>query len=126
MSKFRVRELDHVNVRTENLDEMIQFYTDVLGLKSGPRPDFPFPGAWLYCGDRAALHLVGVGDPLRPRELQIEHFAFSAVGLDEFTERLKRHEVDHRCRDVPGTRITQVHLRDRDGNHLHIDFERSG
>ena len=122
---FRVHALDHVNVRTGNLHDMTDFYTEVLGLASGPRPPFPFPGAWLYCGDTPALHLVGIEDTLQPTGLQIEHFAFSATGLDEFTERLRRHQVEYHCSDIPETSITQVHLRDCDGNHLHIDFDQS-
>ena len=37
-------DLDHVNIRTANLAEMTQFYQEVLGLESGPRPDFQFDG----------------------------------------------------------------------------------
>ena len=50
--------LDHVNLRTAHLEEMCAFYCEVLGLERGPRPPFPFPGAWLYCGGRPCVHLV--------------------------------------------------------------------
>ena len=123
MSGFSIRRLDHVNLRTANLDAMTEFYTEVIGLRPGPRPAFPFPGAWLYCGDTPVLHLVGIEQALRPREPQIEHFAFSATGLDDFTGRLQRHGLDYRRSKVPGTSLTQVHLCDSDGNHLHVDFE---
>jgi catechol 2,3-dioxygenase-like lactoylglutathione lyase family enzyme len=42
-------QLDHVNVVTANREEMVAWYEAVLGLRSGPRPDFPFDGAWLDC-----------------------------------------------------------------------------
>ncbi|MCJ7873093.1 VOC family protein [Phaeobacter sp. J2-8] len=51
---------DHVNIRTTNLDTMIAWYGDILGLHPGKRPPFRFPGAWLYLGDRAVVHLVAV------------------------------------------------------------------
>jgi len=56
-------ELDHVNIRTRQLSVVRAFYTDVLGLKDGPRPPFGHPGAWLYAGDRPVVHLwLGTAD----------------------------------------------------------------
>ena len=49
--------LDHVNIRTRRLSVLRAFYTDVLGLKDGPRPPFGHPGAWLYAGDHPIVHL---------------------------------------------------------------------
>ncbi len=63
---MRIR-FDHVNVRTPNLQGMIDFYTEVLGLRLGPRPPFTFNGAWLYAGDQAVVHLVEVPEAPRPR-----------------------------------------------------------
>ena len=53
-----IERLDHVNVVTTRLDEMVTWYQTVLGLTLGPRPNFPFPGAWLYAGDHPVVHLV--------------------------------------------------------------------
>lgn len=53
-----IRRLDHVKVVTANLEEMVAWYETVLGLRSGPRPDFPFGGAWLYAGEAAVVHLL--------------------------------------------------------------------
>ena len=61
---MQIGRLDHVNVRTAQLDSMITWYEQILGLHNGPRPNFPFPGAWLYSGEDAVVHLVGVdGEP---------------------------------------------------------------
>lgn len=51
---------DHVNICTRNLDRMIAWYGDILGLRPGARPPFAFEGAWLYIGDSAVVHLVQV------------------------------------------------------------------
>ena len=59
-----VKDLDHVNLRTANLAGMIAFYEKVLGLTLGPRPAFGFDGAWLYCGERATVHLIAVPQAL--------------------------------------------------------------
>mgnify|MGYP000188652562 CR=1 FL=1 len=61
-----LKKLDHVNVRTARLDAMIAWYGEMLGMNTGPRPDFDFPGAWLYAGDNAVIHLVGVDAPTGP------------------------------------------------------------
>ncbi len=42
--------LDHVNIRKVHLDDMVTWYEEVLGLRSGSRPEFPVRGAWLYPG----------------------------------------------------------------------------
>ncbi|MEQ9200078.1 MAG: VOC family protein, partial [Rhodospirillales bacterium] len=73
--------LDHVNLRTARLKEMTAFYRDIIGLKVGDRPDFNFPGAWMWLADHAAVHLVGFDDGFNTQEPQIEHFAFRCKGL---------------------------------------------
>jgi catechol 2,3-dioxygenase-like lactoylglutathione lyase family enzyme len=122
--------LDHVNIRTERVDALAAFYAEILGLVRGPRPPFAFGGAWLYCGDRAVVHLVeveaGSARPqprvVDPAELQLSHFAFRASGLRAFLARLNKAGVQHAVGRLPGAPITQVNLRDLDGNALHVDF----
>ena len=40
--------LDHFNIRTRKLADTVRFYEDILGLEKGARPNFAFPGAWMY------------------------------------------------------------------------------
>ncbi len=121
---MQVRSLDHVNLRTARLAEMIDWYGDVLGLRPGPRPEFSFGGAWLYIGELAGIHLVEVSDmPAPGPDLRLEHFALGATGLPEFLEKLKAKGVAYDLRRVPGFPIVQVNLRDPDGNHIHVDFD---
>ena len=115
---------DHVNVRTAQLDEMIAFYGDILDLHPGKRPDFGFPGAWLYLGDQAYIHLVGLDKPVTAgSNLTLEHFAFRAKGLAQFRTLLDTHGIAHSLDTVPGFPIVQVNFFDPDGNHIHIDFD---
>lgn len=114
--------MDHVNIRTANLDDMVRWYQDILGMPAGPRPDFPFPGAWLYVGDQAFVHLVGVEtQPQAGGEITLEHFAFRAKGMAEFLQRLEAAGVAHSVDPVPGFPVVQVNLHDPDGNHIHVD-----
>ncbi len=122
---MQVRSLDHANVRTANLDAMIEWYGRVLGLKPGARPDFDFPGAWLYAGDDPIVHLVGVGRTTRPQaEVQLEHFALGATGLKRFLAHLDAEGETYRVGRLPGAHYgeVQVNVHDPDGNHIHVDF----
>jgi len=122
-------QLDHVNVRTAQLEIMKNFYENILGMNAGPRPDFPFDGAWMYLNDKPVVHLVGIDNPVSTADnsdgasLQLEHFAFAAEGrLSDFAERLEELGVTYRILHPPGTSLSQLHLHDPDGNHIHIDF----
>jgi catechol 2,3-dioxygenase-like lactoylglutathione lyase family enzyme len=121
-----LERLDHVNVRTANLAGLARFYTDVLGMRQGERPALGFPGAWLYAGERAVIHLVGVAEQPQPEgELRLEHFAFSARGLSEFVARLEQLGIDFKQSRQIGTGNVVINLHDPDGNRLHVDFPAS-
>lgn len=119
--------LDHVNLRTMRVKDLLEWYERVLGLKRGPRPAFPFPGAWLYCGAQPVVHLVGVAEEIEVTEVQLEHFAFRASGLAQFVSALKAANEAYEVRRVPGAEgapaSVQINVWDLDGNHIHIDFD---
>jgi len=118
-----VSKLDHVNIRTSNLEGMITFYQTVLGLEESTRPPFPFPGAWLYCGDQAVVHLVEMTDEAPPQnDLTLEHFAFTAAGLKSFLAKLEAYDIPYETKRLPEWGHWQINLHDPDGNHLHVDF----
>ena len=117
-----LKAFDHVNVKTSRLEEMVRWYDEVLGLKRGKRPAFPFPGAWLYLNETAIIHLVEVVTEPDAIDPKIEHFAITADGKDEFLAHLKSHGVEADISEVPDFGITQVNIWDPDGNHIHIDF----
>ena len=76
---------DHINIRTVNLKGMVAWYEDVLGLRSGPRPEFPVPGAWLYLAENCVLHLIEADPPpsryTDGESLRMEHVAFRGEGM---------------------------------------------
>ena len=114
--------LDHVNIRTANLDGLCRFYEDVLGLAQGPRPNLNFGGAWLYCGDSAVVHLVELSEPAKVDEVRIEHFAFRAEGLAVFLARLDGKSIAYQHATVPDSGRHQVFIRDPDSNRVEIQF----
>jgi len=69
--------LDHVNVRCSDLAATKAFFETVVGLVEGARPNFPFPGHWLYAGDQAVVHLVDQNlSGLPGGKGTVDHFAF--------------------------------------------------
>jgi catechol 2,3-dioxygenase-like lactoylglutathione lyase family enzyme len=122
-----LKALEHVNIRTPDVEALANFYCDVLGLVRGPRPAFDFPGAWLYLGDRQVVHLVGVPAESRPTgTLRLEHFAFSADDIEALLAILQLREIPFRVGMPPGFPLRQVSFCDPDGNRLHVDFEFDG
>ncbi|QMU58598.1 MAG: glyoxalase [Boseongicola sp.] len=121
---MQVTAFDHVNVRTSRLQEMVDWYGDILDLNPGPRPEFDMPGAWLYLGEQPIIHLVGVeGDPIAGGDVTLEHFALRATGMDAFKAKLAERGIEPMYAKVPGLPIVQVNIADPDGNHIHIDFD---
>ena len=118
---------DHVNIRTAQLARMIAWYEEILGLLSGPRPDFGFPGAWLYLGETAIIHLVGTDHHPSPfdesEDLRLEHISFRATDYPAFRDRLEAHGVAHHATHLDDIRLVLVNIRDPDGNHIHVDFD---
>ena len=123
-----LKTFDHVNIRTGQIDDMIAWYGDVLGLHTGPRPHFPFDGAWLYLGDQAVIHLVKTDHHPSPfdeatDDLRMEHIAFRATDHKAFIENLDARGVAHNAIHLDDIRLVLVNVRDPDGNHIHVDFD---
>jgi len=121
-----LKSLDHVNIRTQQLAELRRFYCNVLGLAEGPRPNFSFGGAWLYCQGKPVVHLVEVATDEQiasptPNDA-VQHFAFAGEDLAPFLERLRAHQVPFRVGKLYDFELCQVNIRDPDGNPMHIDF----
>jgi catechol 2,3-dioxygenase-like lactoylglutathione lyase family enzyme len=114
--------MNHFTVLTDDVPGTVAFYAQFLGLADGPRPDLGFPGAWLYAGDAAVLHIVGG----RPREQLrpgvIDHMAFSATGLADTIATLESASIKYACRQQTGTDIWQVFFFDPNGARVELDF----
>lgn len=117
---------DHVNIRTVNLERMVAWYEDVLGLRSGPRPAFPVPGAWLYLAETCVIHLIEADPPptlySEGESLRMEHMAFRAEDMDAFVSKLEERGIAYKLFPFEALDIVLVFLRDPDGNRIHVDF----
>lgn len=117
-----VSGMNHFTILTDDVPRTVDFYARMLGLSDGPRPDLGFPGAWLYAGDTAVLHVIGgrSRDQLRPGV--IDHMAFTSRGLAETLATLIAHNVEHICRRQNGSGTWQVFFFDPNGARVELDF----
>ncbi|CAM5773848.1 lactoylglutathione lyase [Labrys miyagiensis] len=108
--------IQHVNIRTSDLQASIAFYTKVIGLTLGKRPDFDFPGAWLYDESLPAVHLREVPEGSAQAGNLVDHFAFQVDSLDEALARLDALGIAYRGPQyLPGTSLRQCFLQDPSG-----------
>jgi catechol 2,3-dioxygenase-like lactoylglutathione lyase family enzyme len=114
--------MNHFTVLTDDVARTVEFYRDFVGLSDGYRPDLGFPGAWLYAGEQAILHVIGgkSREDLKPGV--IDHMAFTATGLPATIEKLTAHGIHHACRQQAGTRLWQVFFFDPNGARIELDF----
>ena len=121
---MHVQRLDHVNIRTHDLEATRSFYVDVVGLRVGERPPFDFPGLWLYDDRVAVIHVTGLdaSDPRTTDSGSVDHIAFRAEGLGAMRERVARFGVRAQEAIVPRTGDVQIFLRDPSGVKIELTF----
>lgn len=118
-----IRGINHINIGTDRIEETRAFFRDALGLSEGWRPNFGVPGAWLYAGDVAVVHLVELKRGKRPSdEAALDHFAFEIDDYDGALDRIRKAGVEHRAVEVPGAPIRQIFLRDPNGVNIELNY----
>jgi catechol 2,3-dioxygenase-like lactoylglutathione lyase family enzyme len=134
--------LNHFSIRTLDMESTRRFYVDVLGLTVGPRPNFPFPGIWLYRSDHAevgnaVVHVIGMdaNDPaglknyLGERDVSslsgsgsVDHIAFFADGLAAMLAHLKTLGIVPRERTVQSIGLHQLFFDDPNGVVIELNY----
>jgi catechol 2,3-dioxygenase-like lactoylglutathione lyase family enzyme len=114
------------------------FYERVIGLESGARPAFDFPGAWMYAGKEPIIHLAAVLQDSAVASVEssrsampgggatgsIDHVAFRASGtVSESRDKLKSCGVPFSEAPVPGFPLYQLFLNDPVGVKIELNFE---
>ena len=105
--------LDHANIVTPDLDTTVRFFTDVLGLTTGSRPDFRVAGYWLYSAGRPVIHLTQatIALPAGRTSPRIDHIALRVADRDEWDallQRMNAHEIDYQLN--PGDATSDIQL----------------
>ncbi len=132
-----VNKLDHYSIRTTDLDATREFYTSVLGFEVGPRPNFPFPGVWLYQGGIAVVHVIGIDpndssglmDYLGDRDQgsksgtgMIDHVAFLCSDIDGVRAKIQGASLEFKERQVPALDLRQIFVNDPSGVVVELNF----
>jgi len=118
--------LDHINIRTAELARTAAFFTDVLGLTRGWRPDFPFAGVWLYAGDKDLVHLVEVAEPAAAsRGSALDHFAFAIDDYEAAVRALENHGIAFQPAEAPNGGIRQLFVTELNGVTIELNARAS-
>jgi catechol 2,3-dioxygenase-like lactoylglutathione lyase family enzyme len=131
-------KMEHFLVLTDDMDATRDFYCHALGMHVGFRPQFGFPGYWVYVGDTPCIHIAEwrtytahsneQGIPVSSRADgtgPVDHIAFTAHDYDEVVARLERNGVKAARNDVPGGFVRQLFLRDPNGVKIEINIRAS-
>lgn len=124
---MKLNGLHHLNIRcsASDLAPIEGFYTDVVGLQRGYRPDFKNEGIWLYDGGHPLVHVSMrcpegflAGDK---HNGSVDHIAFRAADASSFIAHLEQLGVPFQQQNVPEAGY-QIFLRDPVGTLLEFNF----
>ena len=120
---------DHYTLRCrpDEMDGLREFYGDVLGLRPGKRPDFSFPGHWLYLGGTPVVHIAATLPPdhasATPGQTgRFDHMSFAARDPAIVQAHLERRGIAYRGSDVPGFPLYQLFFHDPVGVKVELTF----
>ena len=129
--------IEHFLIAADDIDATRDWYARVLGMTSGPHPDFGFPVHWMYLGK---LDIVHIGPSARSaNEIQkkylgrtsqdagagtgaLDHIAFRASGLRGMLEHLKKEKIFFTQRRANGQALFQLFLYDPNGVKIELNF----
>ncbi len=120
-----IERMDHFTIVTKDAEATARFYGELLGFTSGPRPNFGFPGVWLYNGERPILHVIQ--KPTIPEGGGVlDHMAFWGTDLPGYIGKLKAKGLSYDLRRLPengpGAGVWQLFFLDPNGAKVEIDL----
>jgi catechol 2,3-dioxygenase-like lactoylglutathione lyase family enzyme len=132
-----VSHLEHFLVAADDIDATRDWYARVLGMQTGPHPDFGFPVHWMYVG---GVDIVHIGPSAKSAgEIQkkylgrtsqdagsgtgaIDHIAFRATGLRTMLEHLQKNKISFTQRRANGQALFQMFLYDPNGIKVELNY----
>ncbi|MEO6361637.1 MAG: VOC family protein [Caldimonas sp.] len=118
-----IEGMNHFTITAEDRTRTLDYYVGLLGLREGDRPDLGFPGAWLYAGTRAVLHIYFERPMPVERTGVIDHLAFTASGLAATRARFDERGIPYQLRRQVGSGIWQLFSQDPNGAKVELDFD---
>ena len=132
-----VSHIEHILVTADDIDATRDWYARVLGMTSGPHPDFGFPVHWMYVDN---IDIVHIGPSAKSAgEIQkkylgrtsqkseegtgaLDHIAFRATGLRAMLQHLRREKVPFSQRRANGQALFQLFLYDPNGIKIELNY----
>jgi len=123
---MKVEGLLHLNIRCTKADlpKIEKFYGEVMGLRTGYRPNFGNDGLWLYLGDEPIIHVgarVAEGFLSEKHNGSVDHMAFRMKGAAEFRDHVRALGMKFEEQNVPEAGY-QIFVRDPIGTVLEFNF----
>ncbi len=119
-------KLDHVTIRTRDLQATRNFFLSVFDLKEGERPlaiQRRIPGHWLYSEGHPLVHIIGSQGQGSDRAAEaIDHVGFRMQGYAEFRNKLDRLSIRYSTMDLADLEERRLFLRAPGGPLLEAVF----
>jgi catechol 2,3-dioxygenase-like lactoylglutathione lyase family enzyme len=133
-----ISHIEHFLVAADDIDATRDWYARVLGMKSGPHPDFGFPVHWMYVGDVDVVHIGPSAKKANDIQKQflgrtsqnkdagtgaIDHIALRATGLRKMLEHLRQEKIHFTQRRANGQALFQLFLYDPNGIKIELNYD---
>jgi catechol 2,3-dioxygenase-like lactoylglutathione lyase family enzyme len=130
--------IEHFLVAADDIDATRDWYARVLGMTSGPHPDFGFPVHWMYLANVDVVHIgpsARMAGAIQKQYLgrtsqnseqgtgAIDHIAFRATDLREMMEHLRREKIEFRQRRANGQALFQLFFYDPNGIKIELNYD---
>ena len=130
--------IEHILVAADDIDATRDWYARVLGMRSGPHPEFSFPVHWMYIGDVDVVHIGPSAKNASENQKKylgrtsqssaqgtgaIDHIAFRATGLREMIQHLRDQNISFNQRRANGQALFQLFFLDPNGIKIELNFD---
>ena len=133
-----ISHIEHFLVAADDIDATRDWYARVLGMKSGPHPDFGFPVHWMYLGEVDIVHIGPSAKMAGENQKKvsrahlagrrpagtgaIDHIAFRATGLRDMLVHLRKEKVQFTQRRANGQALFQLFFFDPNGIKIELNY----
>lgn len=107
-------QLDHITIRTTDLNASRDFFESFFDLIVRPRPRAiqHIPGYWLFAGNEPIVHLIGsVGSGFERSANAIDHVALRIDDYADFRTRLDDSNIPYSTMELPELNERRLFLR---------------
>ena len=118
-------QLDHVTIRTKDLEATRSFFLTVFDLKEGERPlaIHRIPGHWLYAEGHPLVHIIGSkGYGIDHSAEAIDHIGLRMTGYSQFRKKLDELGIRYSLMDLADIQERRLFLHAPGGPLIEVVF----